>query len=390
MKNFIYNTPTKVFFGDKEEQRVGKIISDYGFKKILFHYGKSSIKTTGLYDVICQSLKDNNIEFIELGGCEPNPKLSLVHQGIEIIKKNRLEMILAVGGGSVIDSAKLMSDGAKVDFDPWKFSCGEKICQDHLPLGVVLTISASGSAMSNSCVITNEKIQSKKGFNSEENRPLFAILNPKLTYTVSKYQTACGIVDIMMHTLERFLCKGSGFAITDNLALGLLKVVKEQGLIAYHYPEDYEARSNLMWAEVLSHNSLTGCGNDYVFTIHPLEHEISGLFDRVSHAAGLSSLFGGYSRTILDKCCDKYAILGTALFDIDASLPPMEIAERCIEEFEKFFKSIDMPTSLSDLEIPRSSYEIMANKLTNNKSKVIHSVIDIDYDVALKIYQNCE
>ncbi len=183
MNNFVYYTPTKVYFGKDEELKIGQILKEYGFKKIMLHYGKSSIKKSGLYDVIVKQLNDANISFVELGGVEPNPKLSLVLKGVELAKKEKVELILAVGGGSVLDSSKAISAGAKVDFSPWKFSIGEEKVKDRLPVGAVLTISAAGSDMSNSCVITNDETLEKRGFSSDFNRPLFAILNPELTYS---------------------------------------------------------------------------------------------------------------------------------------------------------------------------------------------------------------
>jgi len=234
MNNFNYYTPTKVFFGKGEELKLGEIIKSYGFKKVLFHYGQSSIKKSGLYDTVIDQLKASNIAYIELGGVEANPKLSLVLKGVEMAKKEHVDMILAVGGGSVLDSAKSISAGAKVDFSPWKFSIKEEEVKDHIPVGAILTLSASGSDMSNSCVITNDETLEKRGFSSDFNRPLFAILNPELTYTVNKWQTACGVVDIMMHTLERYFSNGDDQEeLTDNLALGLLKAVYDAGRLLW-------------------------------------------------------------------------------------------------------------------------------------------------------------
>lgn len=257
MTNFIYNTPTKVFFGKGYEHEVGEILKQYKIKKVLFHYGQNSIKASGLYDIVKKSLEQAKIEYIELGGVEPNPKISLVRDGVKICKEHNIELILAVGGGSVIDSAKSIAVGAKSTEDPWRFNAKEIEPIDALPVGVILTIAAAGSEMSNSCVITNEELKLKRGFNNELNRPLFAIMNPELTYTVSKYQTACGIVDIMMHTLERYFSSYEFIDLTDSIALSLLKAVKKAGLKALQNPQDYEARATLMWASSLSHNGLT-------------------------------------------------------------------------------------------------------------------------------------
>lgn len=391
MNNFIYYTPTKVFFGKKEEEKVGSIISEYGYKKVLLHYGKSSIKTSGLYDRVVSSLKEANLEVYELGGVEANPKIGLVRDGVKLVKENGVDFILAVGGGSVIDSAKAISNGAKVDFDPWLFSIKEQTPKDHVPLGTILTLSASGSAMSDSCVITNPEVGLKRGFNSPHNRPLFSILNPELTYTVDKYQTACGIVDSMMHTLERYLTKPGSFEVSDNIALAILKTIKNNAMLAYNEPYNYEARSNIMWAESLSHNSLTGCGNSFVMLVHQLEHELSGKFDRIAHAAGLSALFCGYLKYIYRENIDKICELGYTLYNIERTQENYDEKERValqtIEEFKKFFASIGMPTSLSELEVYEDSFVEMANKLSKNKTVVLKGIIDLDYNAMIDIFE---
>ncbi len=250
MQNFIYNTPTKIFFGRDQERNIGKILKEYQAKKILLHYGKSSIKKTGLLAKIQQLLQQENLEFFELGGVEPNPKLSLVEEGIKLVKREKIDFVLAIGGGSVIDSAKSICVGAMVDFSPWQFSIHVKEPKASLPLGVILTLAASGSDMSNSCVITNDKTKEKRGFNSEVNRPKFAILNPELTYTVSAYQTACGVVDIIMHTLERFISNGEETPLTDAIAIGLLKAVYQAGKVVIQDPNNYEARAQPYYGQI--------------------------------------------------------------------------------------------------------------------------------------------
>ena len=296
MKNFNFISPTKIYFGKNREIEIGKIVKEFGYKKVLLHYGQSSIKKIGLYDKIVNSLREENIDFIELSGVEPNPKIELVRKGTTIVKDEKVDFILAVGGGSVIDSAKAISAGALVDFDPWLFNSHEKVCTNSIPVGVILTISAAGSELSNSCVITNGNI--KNGFNSDSIRPVFAIMNPELTYSVSKYQTACGIVDIMMHTLERFLVDYNHSDLVDDWALTLIKNVMKAGKIAIDNPNDYDARSTLMLASSFSHNGLTGLGNDFYFTVHKLEHQITGLYDHVAHGAGLSILFVPWAKVV--------------------------------------------------------------------------------------------
>ena len=309
MHNFIYNTPTKIFFGRDQERNIGKILKEYQAKKILLHYGKSSIKKTGLLAKIQQLLQQENLEFFELEGVEPNPKLSLVEEGIKLVKREKIDFVLAIGGGSVIDSAKSICVGAMVDFSPWQFSIHVKEPKASLPLGVILTLAASGSDMSNSCVITNDKTKEKRGFNSEVNRPKFAILNPELTYTVSAYQTACGVVDIMMHTLERFISNGEETPLTDAIAIGLLKAVYQAGKVVMQDPNNYEARATLLWANSLSHNGLTSCGRSFVMSVHQLEHELSGMFDGVAHGAGLAILWPAWAKYAYPMALERFKIL---------------------------------------------------------------------------------
>ena len=389
MLNFIYNTPTKVYFGKDEELKIGSIIKELGFKKILLHYGKSSIKTSGLYDIIIGKLKENNIDYVELGGVEPNPKLSLVEKGIELVKKEKIEMILAVGGGSVIDSSKAIAVGCKVDFSPWKFSIKEEIPKDHIPVGVILTIAASGSDMSNSCVITNDKTNKKTGFNSELNRPLFAILDPILTYTVSKYQTACGVVDIMMHTLERYFSNGTDDTpLTDNIALGLLKTVYKEGLKAINEPDNYEARANLLWANSLSHNGLTQCGREFLMSVHQLEHELSGMYDNVAHGAGLAVLWPGWALKAYKAQPDRFLRFAYEVMEIKPTANKESDIINAINKLKQYYVELGMPAQLREFGVTKESLKEMALRLTNNKSKSFNDIINVDFDMALAIYES--
>ncbi len=387
MDNFKYYTPTKIFFGRDEEKNVGKIIKEYGFKKIMLHYGMGSIKRNGLYDTVVKSLRENEIDFIELGGVEANPKLAKVLEGVGLCKNNNIEMILAVGGGSVIDSAKAIAAGAIVDFSPWEFSIKNKTPKAHLPVGTILTIAASGSDMSDSCVITNEVTKEKRGFNTDVNRPLFSILNPELTYSVSKFQTACGITDIMMHTLERFLSKGDDFEITDNISIGLLKAVMDAGRIAIKEPNNYNARATLLWANSLSHNGLTGCSRKYLMSVHQMEHEISGMYDNVAHAAGLAAIWPQWAMNAIEGDLSRFKRLAYELVGIKETSDPIKDVKQAILELKAYFKEIGMPVSLNELKIEKSRLPELASNISFNKARVLHDIIDIDYDMALKILE---
>lgn len=385
MNNFIYNTPTKVFFGKNQEDKLGEILKSYNIKKVLLHYGKESIKKSGLYDKVINQLKAFKIDFVELGGVTPNPKLSLALKGVEIAKKEKVDLILAVGGGSVIDSAKLISVGAKVDFNPWLFSIKEKTPNDHIPVGTILTISAAGSDMSNSCVITNDTTKEKRGFVSEENRCLFAILNPELTYTVSKYQTACGIVDIMMHTLERYFSSGDDTPLTDNIALGLLKAVYDAGKILITDPYNYDARATIMWANSLSHNGLTGVGRNYIMSVHQLEHELSGMYDEISHGAGLAVLWPAWAKIAYKAEIGRFSRYAYEVIGITKTNDSIADILKAIEETQNYFISLGMPKRLRELNVKESSLEELANNTMFKGKRVLEDIIKVDYEMAYKI-----
>ena len=383
MINFEFVSPTKIFFGKGQEENVGKIIKKYGFKKILFHYGTSSIFKSGLYDKVVKSLNDENVDFIALGGVTPNPKIDLVREGVKIVKENNIDFILAVGGGSVIDSAKAISHGAKVEFDLWLLFTQEEKPIDSLPVGVILTLSAAGSELSNSCVISNSDINVKNGFNTDLNRPLFAIMNPELTYTVSKYQTACGIVDILMHTLERYFNDEQNTYFADEMAYGIIKSTIKAGLIAYDEPENYDARASMMIASSYSHNGLTGLGSKFYFTVHKLEHILSGLFDYVAHGAGLAILFPAWAKYTKDLFNEKWINLGKVLGIKDDE----NLVDNTILYFENLFKKINMPTRLKEVEVYEKDFELFANRATKNNTIKIVGVKQLDKDDVLKILE---
>jgi alcohol dehydrogenase YqhD (iron-dependent ADH family) len=386
MNTFIYNTPTKVFLGPDTEKEVGKIIKEYGYKKVLLHYGGGSIKKTGLYDRVVKSLEEAGLDFVEMGGISPNPKVSLVRETVALCQKEKVDLILAVGGGSVIDSAKAVGVSAISNIDPWEFSMGRVKPTQTIPVGVILTISASGSEMSDSCVLTDEETMIKKGFNTDVIRPLFAIMNPMLTYSVSPYQTACGTTDIMMHTFERYFTHDQGFEITDNISLALLKTVYQAGKVVMKNPNDYNARANLMWASSLSHNGLTGVGRNYKMVVHALGHAVSGTYDFVHHAAGLSILFPAWAKLAYHSAVDKFAEVAYQVLEVDRSIAPKEAALLGIERLENYFKELGMPTRFSDLGIGTDQFELMANKYSNNGQNAITTIITVDKAKALEIF----
>ena len=385
MKNFIYNTPTKVYFGKGQEDNIGTILKSYNAHKVLLHYGKSSVKKSGLLDKIITKLKEESIDFLELGGVEPNPKLSLVHEGVKLVKANNIDFILAIGGGSVLDSAKSIAVGSMVEHDPWLFSIKEKTPTKHIPVGVILTLAASGSDMSNSCVITNDWTKEKRGFNSEENRPTFAILNPELTYSVSKYQTACGIVDILMHTLERFISIGEETYLTDQISIAVMKSVIKAGKIAIENPYDYEARSELLWANSLSHNGLTSCGREFIMSVHQMEHEVSGMFDHVAHGAGLAALWPAWAMTVYTSAIERFKLFAYDVMEIEMTNNPQNDISMAILKLKNFFKSLGIETSLREFGIKETDLEELALNVTFNHKRVLNDIMTIDESKALEI-----
>lgn len=386
MLNFEFYSPTKIYFGRNQELEIGRIIKEYGFKKVLIHYGQSSIKKIGLYDKVVSSLNNHQIDFIELGGVEPNPKIDLVYKAVRLCKNHKVDFILAIGGGSVIDSAKSCAVGACTDEDPWRFNLHEIKPKKSLPVGVILTISAAGSELSNSCVISNLDGGWKRGFNHDLIRPLFAVMNPELTFSVSKYQTGCGIVDILMHTLERYFNDVPNVDLTDQISQGLLKAVIDAGRIAINYPNDYEARATLMLASSLSHNGLTGLGGRTYFTVHRLEHEISGMFDEVAHGAGLSVLFPAWAKYVYHQYLEKFAQFAYQVMKVDNNLP-LDIASRQgIDLLETYFKEIGMPTRFSELGIDENSFEEMAIKALG-KNQVLAGIVPLDKKMIIDIFE---
>ena len=386
MKNFTYYAPTRVFFGRDEYKRVGEIIKSYGFGKIMLHYGGGSIKRSGLYDAVMASLKASGIEVVEFGGAQPNPTLEHATEGMKLCVKEGCELVLAVGGGSAIDSAKHIAVGAKNDCDTWRFATKAAEPKAALPVATILTLAASGSEMSASAVITNTALGLKRGYNSDFHRPLFSILSPELTFTMPPYQTACGVVDIMMHTLERYLTRPGDAMITDRVAEGLLSTVIDAGRRVMKDPEDYDARADLMWAGSLSHNDLTGSGRDFMMISHQFEHEMSGMFPRVAHGAGLAVVFPAWAKYVYKKNAKRFARLAEVLWGITEGSEE-EKAYKGILAFESFFRELGMPVRMKELEIPAEAFAPMAAKCTANGTKKLSAIIDYTDKEIIEIFR---
>lgn len=359
MNDFTYYAPTKVVFGRGAENKTGELIKAYGSKKVLIHYGSASAEKSGLISRIKTSLEAAGIEYTQLGGVVPNPRISLVYKGIELCKKENVDFILAVGGGSVIDSSKAIGYGLANDGDVWELYEHTKKATACAPIGAVLTIAAAGSEMSSSSVITKEEGGMKRSYGSDLCRPKFAVMDPELTLTLPDYQTTCGCTDILMHTMERYFTNGGNMELTDRIAEGLLKTVMKNAVILRDDPKNYEARAEVMWASSLSHNGLTGCGcNGSDFATHSLEHEVGGMFD-VAHGAGLAALWGSWARYVYKNCLHRFISFAVNVMGVSDNDTPENIAVKGIEKMEDFFRSINMPTSFAELGVSPTDEQLV-------------------------------
>ena len=369
MKDFTYYAPTRIVFGKESEEKLPQLIQQYGGKKVLVHYGGGSAKRSGLLDKVFTMLDDAGIAYVELGGVVPNPVLSLVKEGIDLCQKEKVDFILAVGGGSVIDSSKAIGYGVGYDGDVWDFWDGKAVPQSCLPIGVVLTIPAAGSEMSSSCVITNEDGMLKRGVNSDLCRCKFAIMNPERTYTLPPFQTAAGATDIMMHTMERYFSKYEDAMLTDAIAEALLRTVMKATKAVLAKSDDYTSRAAIMWAGSLSHNDLTECGTEKDFACHKLEHELSGLFG-VTHGAGLAAIWGSWARYVMNRHMDRFVKFATEVIGVpkDHIEKPLATAMAGVRNLENFFHEIGMPTNIPEL-IGREATEEEIQKLVDKCSR---------------------
>ena len=390
MKDFNFYAPTRMVFGKNSEEQLSQLIRQYGGTKVLVHYGGGSARKSGLLDKVEAMLNDAKIDFVELGGVVPNPLLSKVREGIELCRKEGVDFILAVGGGSVIDSSKAIGYGVGYDGDLWDFWDGKAVPQSCLPIGVMLTIPAAGSEMSSSCVVTNDEGMLKRGFNSDLCRCKFAIMNPERTYTLPPYQTAAGATDIMMHTMERYFSKYEDATLTDAISEALLRTVKDAVFEVLKNPEDYRNRAAIMWASSLSHNDLTECGTEKDFASHRLEHELSGLFG-VTHGAGLAAVWGSWARFVLDRHISRFAQFAVNVMGVANDFTdPRATALRGIEATERFFHAIGMPVSIPEL-IGRKATDAEIAELVRKCSRdgkiTVGALEVIDADAMSQIYR---
>jgi alcohol dehydrogenase YqhD (iron-dependent ADH family) len=379
MENFDYCTPTRYVFGTDTEQRVGALAREAGAHKALLVYGKGSVVRSGLLRRVKQSLAAEGIAFEELGGVEPNPMDDLVYKGIEMVHAHAIDFLLAVGGGSAIDTAKAIAGGALYDGDFWDFYCGRAVMQRAMPVGVVLTIAAAGSEGSGNSVITRREGMHKISLRTNVLRPRFAVLNPALTETLPAYQTACGVTDMMAHIMERYFTNTPDCVITDRICEGALMAIIEEGPKAVTNPTDYQARANVMWSGTVAHNGMCGVGRAEDWTSHAMEHEISALYG-VAHGAGLAVVFPAWMTYMAAHNPAKIQQYAQRVWGRDT-------AQEGIAALRRFLRSIGMPTTFAELGIDSPDIPTMVSKLHENKGDVIGSYMQLCAEQTAEIYR---
>ena len=384
MNNFNFYSPTHFVFGKNRETEAGKYVKRFGGSKVLIHYGGGSVIKSGLLDRVKASLAKENISFAELGGVVPNPRSGLVYQGVEICKREKIDFILAVGGGSAIDSAKAIAIGALYDGDFWDFYTGKDV-EKALPVATILTISAAGSEGSTGSVITHENGMLKRAANSDALRPVFSVLNPELTCSLPAYQTACGATDMMAHVLERYFSNTKDVEITDRLCEAVLLTVIKETPKALANPNDYEARANIMWAGMVAHNDICGVGREQDWSTHQIEHELSGLYD-VAHGAGLAVMFPAWMKYVMKHDIMRFAQFAVRVWGCEMDFQhPENTAKEGILKYEQFLTSIGMPIRFSELGAKAEDIPTLA-KTMGLGTGTIGSFVKLTTEDVTKIY----
>jgi alcohol dehydrogenase YqhD (iron-dependent ADH family) len=389
MDNFEFCNPTRIVFGRGSEDKVGAEAAAYS-KKILLHFGGNSIKSSGLYDRVTASLKAAGVEWVELAGVKPNPRLSLVHQGVKLCKEHQLGLVLAVGGGSVIDSAKAIAMGAVIEGDVWDFYLGKGAPVAALPIGTVLTLPAAGSEASTGTVITKEEGDLKRAVNSELIYPRFSILNPELAFTLPKFQVACGAMDISAHLMERYFTNVGNVAFTDRLIEATLKTIIRQAPLVLKNPQDYDAWAEFMWAGTIAHNNLLNTGRVGDWASHDIEHEISGIYD-VAHGAGLAVVFPAWMKHVLHQDLPRFVQWAVRVWNVEMDVfNPEAVAREGIARMEAFIHSLGLGTTLSSLGIKDDRIDEMADKCTDGNTRTVGNFVTLDRDAVRKVLRLAE
>jgi alcohol dehydrogenase YqhD (iron-dependent ADH family) len=390
MIDFKYYTPTEVVFGEKSEEKVARLVKKHGGTKVLVHYGGQSAIKSGLLDKVCGLLSQEGIEYIALGGVVPNPRLSKVYEGIELCRKEGIDFILAVGGGSVIDSSKAIACGVPYEGDVWDFYLGKLHAKECLPVASVLTIPAAGSEMSESSVITNEDGDVKLGYSNDITRPKFAIMNPVRTFTLPPYQTAAGVTDMIMHTMERYFTHDDDMTLTTEVAEAVMRTLMDSVFAVLKNPEDYRHRAQIMWGGSIAHNGLTGCGVNDDWATHMIEHELSGMFD-VTHGAGLAAVWPSWARYVYKENVSRFVRFAVNVMGVPNDFTdPEGTALKGIEAMERFYRAIGMPVNIHELigrDITDEEIKEMARKCSRDYKATQGCFKVLDHNDIEAIYQ---
>ena len=387
MENFEFVSPTHFVFGRGAEKQVGAKLAERGARRVLLHYGGQSAIASGLIDRVKASLDAAGVEHAELGGVRPNPEIGLVRKGVALCKEQDVDWVLAVGGGSVIDSAKAIAVGAHYEGDVWDFFETKRQTNDVLPIAVVLTIPAAGSEASKNTVVSNDELGLKSGYPNNEQRPKLAFMNPELTFTLPAYQTAAGLTDMFCHLLERFFDDVGAVPVTDNLNLSLMKTVRAEAPRVMAEPDNYDARANVMWAGMLCHQGLAGVGRHEDWATHGLEHELSALNPAITHGAGLAVMFPAWMEYVYDADPARFAHYGREVFGLAPTGDVEADALSAIDETRSFFASLGMPTTLEELDVHEEDIEKMIPTLKANKGEPFGSFKKLAMDDAREIYR---
>ena len=387
MNDFQYYTPTKVVFGRGTAEQAGQLVKEQGGTRALVHFGGRSARESGLLDRVLASLDRAGVAHVELGGVRPNPEITLAREGIALCKEHDVDWVLAVGGGSVIDSAKAIAVGAHYDGDVWDFFETKRLTDDVLPIAVVLTIPAAGSEASKNTVVSNDALQMKSGYANNAQRPKLAFMNPELTFTLPPFQTAAGLTDMFCHLLERFFDDVGAVPVTDNLCLSLMKTVRAEAPRVMVDPENYDARANVMWAGMLCHQGLAGVGRHEDWATHGLEHELSALYPEITHGAGLAVMFPAWMEFVYDANPARFAYYGREVFVLAPTGDVNADALSAIDETRSFFASLGMPITLAELDVEEDDIEKLIPTLKENKGEPFGSFKKLTMDDAREIYR---
>jgi alcohol dehydrogenase len=386
MDDFIFKNPTKIIFGRGMENTVGKEALNYG-DKVLIHYGGGSIKKTGLYDRVVSSLKAAGVEYFELAGVKPNPRLSLVYEGIKICRENEIKLIIAVGGGSAIDSAKAIAMGVPYEGDVWDFYIKKAVPKKTMPVATILTIPAAGSEASTASVITNEDGWYKRGYDNPIIYPVFSILNPELAFTLPKYQVGCGAADILAHLMERYFTNSKNVELMDRLIESTMKTIINNVPTALSQPDNYDAWAEIMWAGTVAHNNLLNTGRVGDWASHDIEHELSGIYD-VAHGAGLAVVFPAWMKHVYKHDVTRFVQFAVRVWNVDnAFWSPEKTAQEGIRRLENFFKSIGLPINLKELGVTDDRLNEMADKCTNSDKSTVGNFVKLGKEDVFNIFK---